>query len=191
MGTLVKQILGGLWQVLTLRGGWVKPIKNSLPVASFLVVMAIVIKSLALFVTYAIDDQTPLSFAFSGVAVELISMLLGLGLVVLVAGKRKLFPTLLGGLMYLAIISVFMGSLVAVIASYIVTSVDMTLGQMQSLWNVVGLMYIIWFVVSVGAIIKHGLNEKLWRAVLLTVAFMATSHVVVALWQKIFFPNIL
>lgn len=191
MGNLVKQILGGLWQVLTYRGGWVKPIKNSLPVASFLAVVAIIVKSLALFITYSIDQQTPLTFAFSGVAVELVSMALGMGLVVLVAGQRKLFSTLFGGLMYLAIISVFVGALVAILASTIVTSANLTLGQMQSLWTVIGLAYIAWFFTSVGAIIKHGLKEKLWRVALLTVVFMATSHIVVAVWQKVFFPNIL
>jgi hypothetical protein len=118
-------------------------------------------------------------------------MVLAIGLVVLVAGQRKRFPTLFGGLMYLAIISVFVGALVAVLASTLVTSANLTLGQMQSLWSVIGLAYLVWFFTSVGAIIKHGLNEKLWRAALLTVAFMATSHIVVAVWQKVFFPNIL
>lgn len=119
MGTMVKQILGGLWQILTYRGGWVKPIKNSLPVAAFLAVVAIVTKTLALFVSYLLDPNTPLAFAFSSVAVELVSMLLGIGLVALVARQRKQFPTLLAGLMYLATLSVFIGAIVALWSQWV------------------------------------------------------------------------
>lgn len=191
MGTIVKQIFSGLWQILTYRGGWVKPIKNSLPVAAFLGVMAIVIKTLALFVSYMLDPQTPLGFAFSSVAVELISMLLGIGLVVLVARQRKLYPTLLAGLMYLATLSVFIGAAVGILASLGVSVFNLGLGQMQSLWQVIAVLYMLWFISSVMTIIKHGLNEKWWRAGLLMVVFIATSHVVVAIWQKVFFPNIL
>lgn len=191
MSTLVKQIFVGLWQVFTLRAGWVNPIKNSLPVAAFLGVVALVIKSLALFISYLIDPQTPLSFAFAGVAVELVSMLLGLGLVVLIARQRKRFPTLLAGLMYLAILSVFVGALVGMGVSGLLSTASLTEGQMQSLWQMVALGYMLWFVASVLAIIKHGLHEKWWRAVLLMLVFMAISHVVVGVWQKLFFPQIL
>jgi hypothetical protein len=191
MGTIVKQIFSGLWQILTYRGGWVKPVKNSMPVAAFLGAMALVIKSLALFVSYLLDPQTPLAFAFSSVAVELVSMLLGIGLVVLVARQRKLYPTMVAGLMYLATLSVFIGAIIGVLASLAVTSFGFDLGQMQSLWQVIAIMYMLWFVSSVLTIIKHGLEEKWWRAALLTVIFITTSHVVVAIWQRVFFPNIL
>lgn len=190
MGNIVKQILGGLWQVFTYRGGWVKPLNNSLPVASFLAIVAIIIKSLALFVSYLLDQRTPLAFAFSSVAVELVSMVLGIGLAVLMVQKRKLYPTMLGGVMYLAIISVFIGVIIGFLVSWGVSAFTLTAGQAQSLMAVIGFAYLVWFVSAVCTLFKNGLNEAWWRALLLTLMFMAVSHIVATLWHRAFFPQV-
>lgn len=191
MGNIVKQILGGLWQVFTYRNGWVKPIKNSLPVAAFLAIIAMLFKTLGLFAFYtSYSVNMPLSFAFLGISVELVAILLGIGLIVLVAGKRKLYPTVMAGMMYFTIVSVFVGVAISALTVELMQSASFTLGQARSLFETVQLLQTLWFASLVCALLRNALNEPWWRAALMTLLFMATSAILMYAWQQVFFPQI-